>query len=342
MSRLPRLPVADVRRSLGGRPGAFVDSPNWHAGTFHNRLRGAVIVPDERGSLLRDAVGRRRVAQPQIPVEVPALPDAAADCAATWLGHSSVLLEVGGHRVLTDPVFSERVSPSPTVGPRRLHPAPLGVPELPALDAVLISHDHYDHLDTASIDALAGTGVPFVVPLGVGAHLEAWGVRPDQVIELDWGQTHTLGDLELGCTEARHFSGRLLRRNRTLWSSWTIVAGGRRVFFGGDTGYTPAFKELADLHGGFDLTVLPIGAYDRRWADIHMDPAEAVQTHLDVGGDVLLPIHWATFNLAFHPWVEPIEWLTREARDRGVSLATPRVGQRFDISAPPTESWWVG
>lgn len=327
-----------LTRSLGGRPGDFPDSSNWGSGVFHNRLPGQ-ITPDERGSLMRDAFTRRTTA-PEVDVRTPELPAQAGDCAATWLGHSTVLLEVGGHWVLTDPVFSERVSPSASVGPRRLHPAPLQAADLPELSAVLISHDHYDHLDTASIDALATTGVTFVVPLGVGAHLSAWGVPAHQVVELDWGQSHSLGDLELGCAEARHFSGRLFRRNRTLWSSWTVAAGGRRVFFGGDTGYTPAFKEVGDLHDGFDLTVLPIGAYDRRWADIHMNPAEAVQTHLDVRGEVLLPIHWASFNLAFHAWHEPIEWAVRESAEHGVRLATPRVGERFEVAEPPTDPWW--
>ncbi len=270
----------------------------------------------------------------------PVLPDTAGECAATWLGHSTVLLEVSGHWVLTDPVFSDRVSPSVTVGPRRLHPVPLPLAELPRLDAVVISHDHYDHLDMASIDAIARTGVPFLVPLGVGAHLRGWGVDHRQIIELDWGQTHHLGDLELGCAEARHFSGRVLARNRTLWAAWTIASGGRRVLFGGDTGYTPVFKELADVHDGFDLTLMPVGAYDRRWADIHMDPAEAVQTHLDVRGEVLLPIHWATFNLAFHDWEEPVEWLCREAEERGVRLALPRPGQRWEPAQALTTRWW--
>lgn len=290
--------------------------------------------------MLLDVTRRRRRQPLVIPVSTPEIPAAAGECAATWLGHSTVLVEIKGHWVLTDPVFSDRVSPSPTVGPRRLHPVPLQMAALPRLDAVLISHDHYDHLDMASIDVLARTGVPFVVPLGVGAHLRAWGVDPGQVVELDWGQSHTLGDLELRCTEARHFSGRLFKRNQTLWAAWTMVSGDRRVLFGGDSGYTPAFKELADIHDGFDLTLLPVGAYDRRWADVHMDPAEAVQTHLDVHGEVLLPIHWATFNLAFHDWDEPAEWLCREAEERGVRLALPRPGQRWQPGQDLTVRWW--
>ena len=340
---VPRIPrpaalIGAVRRSFGGTPPSFDDSPHFAGGTFHNTLPSAMVSSDERGSLMLDAARRTRVPAPTIPVTRPDLPDTAAECAATWLGHSTVLVEVAGHWVLTDPVFSDRVSPSQTVGPRRLHPAPLRIEDLPQLDAVVISHDHYDHLDTASIDALATTGVTFVVPLGIGAHLRVWGVSDAQIVELDWGQSHRLGELELGCVEARHFSGRLFSRNQTLWSAWTISAGDTRVLFGGDTGYTPAFKELEP---GFDLTMMPIGAYDRRWADIHMDPTEAVQAHRDVEGGVLLPIHWATFNLAFHAWADPIEWVGREAVEHGVTLATPQPGQRFEIDELPTRRWWA-
>jgi L-ascorbate metabolism protein UlaG (beta-lactamase superfamily) len=215
--------------------------------------------------------------------------------------------------------------------------------ELPRLDAVLISHDHYDHLDTATIDALAALqDVPFVVPLGIGEHLRFWGVPAERVVELDWGQSHVLGDLTLTCTEARHFSGRgLTRNNRTLWSSWVAAAGDRRVFFGGDTGYAPAFAEIGTTYGPFDLTVIPIGAYDRRWPDVHVDPAEAVQVHRDVRGGVMLPIHGATFDLAFHDWSAPAAWTLAEARAHDVRVAIPKVGQRFDPAAPlPVDDWW--
>lgn len=277
-----------------------------------------------------------------MPLGRPEWPEVAGACAATWLGHSTVLLEIGGRRVLTDPVWSERVSPSAAVGPRRAHPVPARVEELPRLDAVLISHDHYDHLDTATIDRLVRLQTaPFVVPLGVGSHLRAWGVPEDRIVELDWGGSTDLDGLTLTCTEARHFSGRLFTANTTLWSSWLVESGGRRAFFGGDSGYTDAFAELGRQHGPVDLTVLPIGAYDARWPDVHMDPAEAVRAHLDLRGEVLLPIHWATFDLAFHAWAAPADWARAEAAARGVRLAQPRPGQRLDTAEDlPTEVWW--
>ena len=341
-----------VRRSMGARPATRYDSPQYHDGTFHNRLPMTVVEPGSTGSMAAEWARRGDAGRPRgvVPVVRPQLPDAAAELAATWLGHATVLLEIGGHWVLTDPVWSDRVSPSATVGPRRHHPVPMELADLPPLSAVLISHDHYDHLDTATIDALVELqDAPVVVPLGIGAHLRHWGVPEDRIVELDWGQSHRLGDLTLTCTEARHFSGRGFVRNTTLWSSWVVAAGEQRAFFGGDTGYTPAFREIGAEHGPFGLTVLPIGAYDRRWHDVHLDPAEAVQCHLDVqGGDpggVLLPIHWATFDLAFHPWAQPATWVCTEAEAHGVAVALPRPGERFEAggsAALPTTDWWTG
>ena len=338
-----------VRRSLGARPAQVFDSAQFWDGLFHNRLPMRVVEAGSSRSMALEWARRGDVGRPrgEVPVVTPDLPRRAGELAATWLGHATVLLEVSGHWVLTDPVWSDRVSPSATVGPRRHHPVPMELADLPPLSAILISHDHYDHLDMASIDALVHhQDAPIVVPLGVSAHLRRWGVPENRIVELDWGQSHRVGDLTLTCTEARHFSGRGFTRNTTLWSSWVAAAGDRRVFFGGDTGYTPAFTDIGHEHGPFDLTVLPIGAYDRRWRDVHMDPAEAVQCHLDVRGGVLLPIHWATFDLAFHRWAAPAEWISAEAAERDVALALPRPGERFEVHRVadltlPTEDWWT-
>jgi L-ascorbate metabolism protein UlaG (beta-lactamase superfamily) len=277
-----------------------------------------------------------------IPLAATDLPRQASDLAATWFGHASVLLEVDGYRVLADPVWSERVSPSPTVGPKRLHPVPFVLADLPALDAIVISHDHYDHLDTDTVRQLVKTqSAPFLVPLGIGAHLRGWGVPDNRIIELDWDEAAIVGGLTLTCTEARHFSGRGLTRNTTLWSSWAIAGPRHRVFFGGDTGYTPAFAGIGARYGPFDLTVLPIGAYGDLWPDIHMNPEEAVAAHGDLGGRLLLPIHWATFDLAFHAWAEPIQRLLSAAAERAVSVTVPRPGGRVLADLPePVDPWW--
>lgn len=346
------LPIP-ILRNTGAqpRPGDFTESPHFRDGFFHNRHPGTEIASQGgRVSIARDFARKGNSGKPSgaIPLGTPVLPATADDCAATWLGHATVLLEVGGHWVLTDPVWSERVSPATRVGPRRHHPVPLALRNLPQLSAVLISHDHYDHLDTRTVEWLnTNQQVPFVVPLGVGAHLRRWGVAEHRIVELDWAQTHTIEDLRLTCVEAQHFSGRLFTNNTTLWSSWVINAGGApeeiTVFFGGDTGYHPGFSDIGAEHGPFNLTVLPIGAYDNRWRDVHMDPAEAIRAHREMGGDVLLPIHWATFDLAFHSWSAPIEWLLRDAGQ--IDVATPRPGQRFTVgnsATLPTEDWWSG
>ncbi|KRF14097.1 hypothetical protein ASG90_13710 [Nocardioides sp. Soil797] len=338
---LLRLPIV---RSLGARPdpATYDRSAQFRDGFFHNRQPSRMVEEAGRASIARDFARKGNTGKPRgpIPLQTPDLPATAADCAATWLGHATVLLEVGGHWVLTDPVWSERVSPAARVGPRRHHPVPMRLRELPSLSAVLISHDHYDHLDTRTIEWLTtNQTMPFVVPLGIGAHLLQWGVPPERIIELDWGQAHTIDDLVLTCAEAQHFSGRLFTNNTTLWSSWVVEANDARVFFGGDTGYHDAFSTIGAEHGPFDLTVLPIGAYDRRWRDVHMDPTEALRAHAELLGGVLLPIHWATFDLAFHGWSDPIEWLVREAGD--VTLSTPKPGERFGADSPlPTAPWW--
>ena len=278
-----------------------------------------------------------------VPLADPTDRVSSAPLSVSWLGHATALLEIDGYRLLTDPVWSERVSPSQAVGPQRLHPPPLALEALPALDAVVISHDHYDHLDMDTVRALARSQrAVFVTALGVGAHLRAWGIPASRVVELDWGSAHTIDDLTLTCTPARHFSGRFLSRNNTLWSSWVVAGPTHRAYFGGDSGYTGSFAEIGSTHGPFDLTLLPIGAYNRSWPDIHMNPEEAVRAHLDLNArGVLVPIHWGTFRLAPHPWAEPAERLVQAAEAAGVRIAVPRPGGRVTASAPATvEPWW--
>ncbi len=254
--------------------------------------------------------------------------------------------------MLTDPVWSERVSPSPTIGPRRLHPPPVPLSELPEVDAILISHDHYDHLDLPTVRAVTeAMAAPFVVPVGIGEHLRFWGVPQERIIELDWGVERRIGELVVHCTPARHFSGRGLVRNTTQWASWAVAGPQHRVFFGGDTGYTSAFPEIGERLGPFDLTILPIGAYADLWPDVHMTPEEAVQAHLDLTtdsggadptrGPALVPVHWATFNLGMHPWAEPVERLLRAADAQDVPVVVPRPGARVDMTRRTDRTpWW--
>jgi len=321
-------------------------SPQYRDGKFVNAEMSPVVTAAEGGSLLIALLtrgGGRRPAGAVPLARSGRTPEPVADLAATWYGHASVMVEVDGQRILLDPVWGERVSPSRTVGPRRLHPPPVPIEDVPQVDAILISHDHYDHLDLPTVRRLVrAQTAPFVVPLGIGAHLRRWRVPYDRIIELDWGQNTDVGDLRLICTPARHFSGRGLSRDNTLWASWVIRGPRHRVYFGGDTGYTAGFAEIGAEHGPFALTLLPIGAYGAQWPHIHMNPEEAVRAHGDLSGDVLLPIHWATFDLAFHGWAEPAQRLCVAAAEAGVSLALPMPGQRIsDDAAPPRKDWWT-
>lgn len=340
--------------ALGASPAEVASvaqgSPNYRDGVFHNREPASPIslTRAEQWKLLHDLFGGTS-GRPdfEIPLVTPDPSIPAADLAVTWYGHSSVLIEVDGYRILADPVWSERCSPSRSVGPRRLHPAPAPLEALPAVDAVIISHDHYDHLDIATVTQLSRSqNCVFYVPLGIGAHLSGWGIPADRVVELDWDQSAELGELTIVCTPARHFSGRFLTRNTTLWSSWVVRGPRHRVFFGGDTGYTTGFAGIGAEHGPFDLTLMPVGAYHRGWPDIHMNPEEAVRAHRDItdpGKGWFIPIHWATFRLAPHPWSEPIERMLAAAVDAAVSVAVPRPGQR--VTGMPVDAvsdvWWL-
>ncbi len=263
----------------------------------------------------------------------------------TWLGHSTLLIEIDGFRVLTDPVWSERCSPFSIIGPTRFFPPPISIDSLPRLDAVIVSHDHFDHLDMEAAQALARTGVNFYVPLGVGAHLDSWGVDSSQIVEFDWWDSLTIGDggLDLIATPARHFSGRGFRSgtNSTLFTTWVIKTAAHRLFFSGDTGEFPGLAEIGRRYGPFDLTMLKIGAYSELWPDIHLNPEQAVEVHHALGGELLLPIHWGTFNLAYHSWTEPPERLLAAAETDSVAVVTPRPGQSISIaSPPPVDFWW--
>jgi L-ascorbate metabolism protein UlaG (beta-lactamase superfamily) len=246
-------------------------------------------------------------------------------------------------RLLLDPVFAERVSPLP-VGPRRFHPPPIALADLPPIDAVLISHDHYDHLDMATVRHLAARGARFFVPLGIGAHLERWGVPPAQIEEMEWWQRRTLRGVEFVCTPTRHYSGRGLGdRSATLWSSWSVLGPRHRFFYSGDTGYGTHLQDIGSRLGPFDVAFIKIGAYGpgASWIDIHMPPEQSVQAHRDVRAKRMFPVHWSTFNLAYHDWDEPVRRTVAEARRTGVDLVTPRLGEWVDADREfASTPWW--
>jgi L-ascorbate metabolism protein UlaG (beta-lactamase superfamily) len=287
------------------------------------------------------------VRQPQSPVPVlPLDPEALkgpvlVGLRTWWLGHASVLIELDGVRILTDPMLSERASPFQFAGPARLHPPPLALARWTGIDAVVISHDHFDHLDMDTVTHLARGGTQFYVGLGIGAHLQRWSVPREQIHELDWWQQADLQGLQIHCTPARHYSGRKSMDNSTLWASWMIRGPAHAVYYSGDTGYAGHFRTIRERLGAPQLAIVKIGAYGDSWLDIHMHPESAVQAHIDLGAQVLLPVHWATFNLAYHAWAEPIVRTLAAADSNGVRVITPRVGEKFEFgTAFESTSWF--
>nr|WP_284500082.1 MBL fold metallo-hydrolase [Microbulbifer sp. GX H0434] len=273
---------------------------------------------------------------------IPAAELAAGPAAVYRLGHSSVLIRLDDRYLLTDPVFSDRASPLQWLGPKRFHPLPLEIGALPDIEAVVISHDHYDHLDKASVQALAHKVKRFVVPLKVGERLRKWGIDGDRIVELDWWQSTRFGSFTLTATPAQHFSGRGLGDgNETLWASWVIEGQEARLFFSGDSGYFGGFREIGQRFGPFDLTLIETGAYNELWSQVHMLPEQSVQAHLDLRGEAMLPIHNSTFDLALHDWFEPLERAAAAAERRGVRLVTPVIGAPVAVAAPAdTPAWW--
>jgi len=261
----------------------------------------------------------------------------------TWMGHSSLLIEIEGKWILTDPVWNERASFSSWFGPKRFFEAPLPLSELPPIDLVIISHDHYDHLDKQTIRFFSDKHVPFVCSLGVGAILEKWGTPRNYITEVDWGDSVMVDSdcCVITATPARHFSGRgLTGRNETLWSSFVIKGTKHNLFYGADSGWFEGFKEIGDRFGPFDLTMLEIGAYGTYWPDIHMGPDHASNAHLALKGKLMMPIHWGTFNLAPHAWYEPIERLLSYAKQKNIRLFAPEPGKPTEVTGELVSGWW--
>lgn len=337
--------------SLSTSISDYEDSPQYSGGRFRNTYpRPANSPKPDAGTLWKFLFNKPADSQPGKALPVLPLSTAELNLAPERslyrLGHSTLLMKLRGGWWLTDPVFSERASPLPFAGPKRFHAPPIALDELPALRGVLLSHDHYDHLDRATIRVLAPKVGVFLCPLGVGDRLAAWGVPADKIVQHDWWQGSEVDGLRFTATPAQHFSGRSLRDgNRTLRASWTIedhrADRPLRVFFSGDGGYFDGFAEIGRHFGPFDVTLMETGAYDAHWPYVHMHPAQTVQAHRDLGGQWLLPIHNGTFNLAMHAWWDPFEQIMSLGRQHGIEIATPMMGERLDLGAPHAGSaWW--
>ncbi|PFW55084.1 hypothetical protein COE58_06010 [Bacillus cereus] len=262
----------------------------------------------------------------------------------TWFGHSASLLKIEGKKLLLDPMLGDASSPFPVFNSKRYSGTfSLEREDLQEIDAIIISHNHYDHLNYKSIMQLKDRAKHFYVPTGVAQYLIKWGVSPSKISEHNWWDEITFDNIKLVCAPARHFSGRSMTdRDRSLWCSWLILGQETKIFFSGDSGYAPHFKEIGDKYGPFDLTLMECGQYDPRWSAIHMLPEETVQAHIDVKGELLLPIHWGAFTLALHEWSDPIERVTKEAKRLGVNITTPQIGESITLKSKdyPSAAWW--
>jgi L-ascorbate metabolism protein UlaG (beta-lactamase superfamily) len=346
---LNSLPVFGARPTRK-KKSQFQQSKNFVKGKFKYPVESRVdyklkvLLP-----VLREYAKGNPNARPKEPLKVQRITKSffsrsVNNASVTWFGHSTSLIQLDGKLLLLDPVFTAYTSPFRFGGRRYSEQMPIEIEDLPEIDVVLISHDHYDHLDYRAFKKLRNKVRKFLVPLGVGSHLERWGVDSERIVELDWWEEAEVYNLKFRCTPAKHSSGRgMFGLNLTLWCSWIIEGRHTKVFFSGDSGYGPHFKEIGEKYGPFDLTLIEAGQYDNKgWWPWHMFPEETVQAHIELRGNILLPIHWGAFTLAIHDWDEPIERALKAAHERNVSIAAPRIGETVEISLSnvPLTPWW--
>ncbi|MFW5656763.1 MAG: MBL fold metallo-hydrolase [Bacteroidota bacterium] len=325
-------------------------SPNYNEDQFVNVEETRVMNPDSKSLKVMSefiSKGTNRKPENVIPTRVfnsALFSSENEQIMLSWFGHSTVLFNVDGKTFLTDPFFGHRASPVSFAGTKKFNYSnEHSVYDLPHIDVVLISHDHYDHLDYKTILNLKEKAEKFIVPLGVGAHLRRWKVPEDKIIEMDWQQKVTVdGDITVICTPARHFSGRRLKRNTTLWGSFVVQSKNHSVYFSGDSGYGSHFQKIGEQYGPFDLTLLECGQYNENWPQIHMNPAETLKAHHDLQGRILLPLHWAKFNLSLHSWIEPVETLLNVSNGSEKSILIPEIGEvvRFGDKNEFSQSYW--
>ncbi len=331
---------------------SYAKSKNWKANKFVNQIPTSLDIKlKDYPGMIAKYFGNSKGRQPKNDLSVLKIDSLAivnkpsGMTRITWFGHSAFLLEIKGKNILIDPMFGEVAAPHPYLGKKRYNAElPIEIEKLPHLDAIIISHDHYDHLDYESILKLKDKADEFYMPLGVGRHFKKWGVDERKIHELDWWDEIKLDNLKLVCTPARHFSGRGFTDNSTtLWSSWVILSETEKIYFSGDSGYGPHFKEIGKKYGPFDFAMLECGQYNEQWSAIHMMPEQTAQASIDVQAKIFMPIHWAAFTLAFHSWTDPIERVSAKSKELGLKLSTPRIGESVILGeAYPASTWWKG
>lgn len=316
---------------------------NYKNGKFINQP--STLAADSFPPLSNSTDGESRPTSPLPVAEIDWTKINSPDDSLTWLGHSAFILSLDGNKILIDPMLGPIASPVSFIGPKRYSEDLLEmIEEMPPIDAVFITHDHYDHLDYESIKRLQSKVGQFFVPYGVSSHLVEWGVEKDKITELNWWDETEFQGLTVSLTPAKHFSGRgILNRNSTLWGGWVILGRQTRFYTSGDGGYDGHFQEIGDKYGPFDIALIEGGQYDERWKESHMRPEESVQASIDVQSKQMMLMHWGAFTLARHSWTDPIERATKAATARDVNLLAPKLGEtvRLDGSAPaPVSSWW--
>jgi L-ascorbate metabolism protein UlaG (beta-lactamase superfamily) len=337
------------RRPSKNERRVFEKLDHFSEGTFVNQIPTSMTTNfREMLPVLKEFIKGNPNRQPKQPISIEPLSLSAQKgdhhTKITWFGHSAFLLQTNGKNILIDPMFGRAPSPIPIFGNKRYSKKlPFKIGELPQIDLVILSHDHYDHLDYGSIKKLKTKVSQFIVPLGVSGHLERWGVQKERIKECDWWDETEFAGLSLVCTPSRHFSGRSLTdRNSTLWCSWVIRSSDFKLYFSGDSGYGPHFKEIGEKYGPFDVTLMECGQYHEKWSAIHMLPEETVQAHQDVKGKLMIPIHWGAFTLSLHDWTEPVERAVKAALKSDVAVSTPKIGETVILHASeyPQLTWW--
>ena len=348
--------VINLHPAFGSKPeltqqNQFLSTGHYQDGQFVNLIAtGLNMSGKTTWSVLKDYVKGIPDQKPQNPLpvlrpethEYNTITDSTARI--IWFGHSAFLIQLGDKNILLDPMFGPAPAPLTFLGSQRFSDGlPIEIKDLPKIDLVIFSHDHYDHLDYPTILELKEKTDQFFVPLGVGSHLQHWDIPAERIKEFDWWQKYSYDDLIISSTPARHFSGRgITDRNSTLWSSWVIEHIDISLYFSGDGGYGPHFKEIGDKYGPFDFAMMECGQYDERWNEIHMMPEETAQAALDLKSNLFMPIHWGSFVLALHSWYDPVERVTAKSEELNQPILIPKIGEIVDLRTPSqiNSGWW--
>lgn len=334
------------KKATGNRLERMENSPNFKNHQFQNPVKTVMKRPPKEA--IKEMMGSGIERVPVNPIKTCMfnndLYKSASDSeiVITWLGHSTALLKINGIVVLTDPVFSKRASLLSFIGPKKFcYSNEYTIENLPPVDIVIISHDHYDHLDYKAIMKLKNKVKMFYMPMGVGAHFERWGVNPEKVVELDWWDKAEFNGISLIATPSRHFTGRRLSdRFQTLWCGWAVKSPTGSIFFSGDSGYFDGFKEIGKKLGPFDLSLIECGQYNKYWPNIHMMPEESVQAAIDCQSNIAIPIHWGKYSLSTHAWYDPPARFMKKAEEKKLKIALPPIGQTFRLTNLPKNIWW--